>query len=131
MIHLCIRLSYYFSRLNFLCFLMAHLIAFFIVGVGFVKVTHYLCFFFCPIEEVLSKGILDLYNSGSLLPIFTLRGCTNLTHVLYTYDIFIFYHGDSSRSSLNSFLDDSRIASGQLMNKAKNHFFCWQISSFS
>lgn len=79
---------------------------------------------FCIAEEVLSRGILALHNSGKITPISKPRRCPNITHVMYADDVFIFCRGDiKSLTNLMQLLEDYRFASGQITNRSKSYFY--------
>ncbi|XP_024178419.1 uncharacterized protein LOC112184393 [Rosa chinensis] len=79
---------------------------------------------FCLAEEVLSRGLANLFSAGRIRSISTPRGCSPISHVLYADDLFIFCRGDgSSLRCLQQFLTLYGEASGQLINKNKSTFY--------
>ncbi|XP_062028531.1 uncharacterized protein LOC133744441 [Rosa rugosa] len=79
---------------------------------------------FCLAEEVLSRGLSMLLNSGRFHPISSPRGVLAPSHVLFADDVIVFCRGDQrSLHVVMSFLEEYGHNSGQLLNKAKSHVF--------
>ncbi|KAE9586285.1 hypothetical protein Lalb_Chr24g0400191 [Lupinus albus] len=53
----------------------------------------FLLFYFCIAEDVLSRGIMKLVNDHNQSPVASPKSICTPSHVLYTYDILIFYKG--------------------------------------
>jgi hypothetical protein len=84
---------------------------------------------FCIAEEVLSRGITNLVNSGQLSVINGTRQVAAPSHVLYADDVLIFCKGTSSNIQVLSqlFANYAQI-SGQCVNPQKSTIYSGSIS---
>ena len=87
-------------------------------------------FFFCLVEEVLSRGLSKFVNDKKILHMASPQGFLTLSHILYADDIFIFCRADNkSRRNLSNFLKTYGDFSGQYVNNSKSSFFTMDNST--
>ena len=103
---------------------MVHLLDFSdVVGV-LVRWILYPLSFFCLAEEVFSRGLVDLVNSGKVKPISSSRRVTAPSHILYADDIMVFCKGDKcSLMNVMHFIEEYGVNSHQCISKGKSRIF--------
>lgn len=85
---------------------------------------------FCIAEDVLSRGITHLVNSGMFLPMSSPRGFATPSHLLYADDTLVLCRGTKKNvDALMSLLCFYSTASGQHLSTQKCKFFAGCLPS--